>query len=262
MKKFMYSLIITLSITSIIVGNFYYKYKIKETAEAAKIELGTEKPVSIASKTTKNNGNKKVDLTKNLPDTIAQKIKEKHNQQKPVEFVILGSEVNALKEGTWTSILNKELADHYGKDAFNLTVISTEETSNIVFEDQLYKEALTVNPDLVLIEPFLLNDNGNYVIEDTLIYTDKMINDFEKLESKPVIMLQPTNPIYQPKYYAEQVSKLKDYADEEDYIYLDHWTNWPDVDSNEINKYIETNKPNQKGYEVWADFFKKYFIAE
>ncbi|MGD6961112.1 SGNH/GDSL hydrolase family protein [Fictibacillus phosphorivorans] len=263
MKKVMYSLIIALSIASIIFGNYYYKFKINETAEAAKMELSKTKSVSNESSSIKEITKKEeINVTKNLPDSIVSKIQAKQNQQKPVEFVILGSEVNALQEGTWTSLFQKELTNDYGSDAFNLTVITTKETSDIVLEDQLYKEALTLKPDLVLIEPFLLNDNGNYVMEDTLIYVEKIINDFEELESKPVIMLQPTNPIYQPKYYAEQVSMLKDYADNKGFIYLDHWTNWPDVNSNELNNYIESNKPNQKGYMLWAEFFKNYFIAE
>ncbi|MFC0236511.1 SGNH/GDSL hydrolase family protein [Fictibacillus phosphorivorans] len=263
MKKVMYSLIIVLSIASIIFGNFYYKFKINETAEAAKMELRKTKSVSNESSSIKGITKKEeMNVTKNLPDSIVSKIQAKHDQQKPVEFVILGSEVNALQEGTWTSLFKKELTNHYGPDAFNMTVITTKETSDIVLEDQLYKVALTLKPDLVLIEPFLLNDNGNYVMEDTLIYVEKIINDFEELESKPVIMLQPTNPIYQPKYYAEQVSMLKDYADNKGFIYLDHWTNWPDVNSNELNNYIESNKPNQKGYKLWAEFFKNYFIAE
>lgn len=77
-------------------------------------------------------------------------------------------------------------------------------------------------------------------------------------------ILQPSYPIYLPKYYATQVQALKDYAVANNLTYLDHWTAWPATDNSEIKNYLieGQNGPNEQGTQVWTQFLVEYFVKK
>ena len=119
-------------------------------------------------------------------------------------------------------------------------------------------------PDLVLLEPFLLNDNGVVMIDDTLAHIQSIIDQLKSAAPNAVVILQPPNPIYNATYYPRQVERLEAFANENGYPYLNHWPAWLDDQSEELNRYVDpqTDLPTAEGAKVWANALAKRFIAQ
>jgi hypothetical protein len=109
-----------------------------------------------------------------------------------------------------------------------------------------------------------LNDSGKVEISVTLENLSKVIEAMKAENPDSTFILQPSYPIYFPKYYSDQIAALKEYAEENPSTYLDHWTAWPATDNMEIKDYLNKgqNGPNEKGNQVWGEFLVEYFIKK
>jgi hypothetical protein len=91
-------------------------------------------------------------------------------------------------------------------------------------ENNKKQEVSTKKADLILFEPFLLNDNDGMVkIQDSLTHLSKIMKDVEKVNPDTTFLLQPSYPLYGATLYPKQVAELKKYAKENNITYLDHW---------------------------------------
>lgn len=259
MKNVFTALIIIICILSIIVGKVHWNHKIDAAGNSSE-----KQAAALDEKKQESEKEKIKTLTKHLPDQLTEKILLAKSEGKPLKIVAMGSNSTAEGNGTWTSIFQKRLDKAYGKGVFQVIVESygSELSINIV-QQEIYTSALEHQPDIVLLEPFLINDNGKVAIANTLESVDTIIEKFNETSDEVVIMLQPPNPIHNAIYYPDQVIALKQYAEENNYIYLNHWTNWPDYKSDEFLEYVDDNSlPNAKGHQVWADYIGKYFTGE
>lgn len=259
MKNVFTIFIIVLCILTIILGKIHWNYKINAVAGNDNEHPKTEETHKQKSKTDKLDT-----LTKHLPDSLKDKIKQSKSEKTPIKILSLGSNATAEGSGTWTSILQKKLDKAYGQGMFKVDVENFgDELSINIVQKELYKSALEHNPDVVLFEPFLINDNGKVAIQNTLESIDIIINKFQEKNKNIIIMLQPPHPLHKAVYYPNQVKALQEYADEHHYVYLHHWDNWPDYNSDEFLDYVtDDSMPNTKGHQVWADYLGKYFTGE
>lgn len=136
------------------------------------------------------------------------------------------------------------------------------QTSADILAENKQLEFAAEKAQLVVIEPFLLNDNSKIKVEETLANVTKMIEDIKTGNPDTTFILQPSNPIYLPKYYSTQVEALKEYTAANNITYFDHWKAWPATDNPEIKDYLngDQSAPNEKGYQVWARYLIEYFI--
>jgi hypothetical protein len=200
-----------------------------------------------------------------LPSEVQKKIKNAIHTNRPVRLVIVGSKAISSSEKSWPALLKNKLESTYGKQVFEVVVKEYGDmTTKEALEANVDKEIIDAKPDILLWEPFLLNNNGVIEIEDTLQQIDAIIQNIQSALPGVTMMLQPPHPIYNAEYYPVQVEELKTFAKEKGYIYLDHWKAWPDYKSEEINDVVNENTdlPNERGHQLWADFLIRYFIAK
>lgn len=265
MKKIITALICIVCIVSIIAGKIHWDNKINAAANAgSNSQQEKDTPQEKANSKAKD-GKDIAALTANFPEELTSKVEKAIEEEKPLTLLAMGSSATAKGDGTWTTILQEELDKTYGDDVFHIEVKSFGEDLSIdVAQQQKYKEAVEQKPDIFLLEPFLLKDNGKVAIENSLDSVEMIINAMNEESEDTIIMLQPANPIYNAVHYPEQVKALKEYAKENNIIYLDHWKNWPDQTNEEILEYLheEDKSPNEKGQKLWAEYLVKYFTGD
>ena len=266
MKKALIALTCIVCILCILAGKLHWEKKIDKTVEDAKSSVqSVHAEERTNSPADENHSDDLSKLTANFPESLSEKVLNAVQEGETISIVAMGSDATVSGEGTWTNRLQQRLNEAYGEGVFQLTVKSYGDDLSIeVVQQQKYEEVADLKPDILLLEPFVLNDNGLVAIENTLDSVEIIINAVKHASEDAVIMLQPPNPIHNATYYPAQVEALQNYAEEQGIIYLNHWTNWPEQTSEDILNYLneETNTPNEKGHEVWAEYLAKYFTGE
>jgi lysophospholipase L1-like esterase len=265
MKRFFIVSAMLLCIFSIVGGHYYYNKKLEQTASAAKLELSdktsTKEADNKSSKPTADKKEKEEAVFTNAPKEVAQLYKQKKENGESLKIHLVGSKATTTEEGTWAALFTSKMNEVYGQDV-EIKVTSFDELTSLdIRNDQRYSTMLDTKSDVFIIEPFLMNDNKGIRVEDTLFVLNQIVDDIKKANEQSVILVQPSNPIYQPQKYADQVKGLKDYAAQEGITYLDHWENWPSVDDEKIKELYNPDSflPTEKGHQLWADYLINQF---
>lgn len=249
--------VIILCVIAIIGGKLHWNNKLDAPTSAT---IGQ----TAGDDTDKAKSNNLATLTQHLPENLAKKIEQAQEEDTSLTLVAMGSHATAEGEGTWTDILQTRLNEAYGQGLIQVHVESLgDDLSITVVQEEEYANALDLNPDIIILEPFILNDNGKVAIDNTLESISLMIQAIQKEVADAIVMLQPPNPIYNAVHYPSQVLALEEYAEEQNIIYLNHWTSWPDYESDDILDYIdEANElPSDKGHQVWGNYISDYFTG-
>lgn len=258
LKNILTYFVIILCVIAIIGGKLHWNNKLDTPAGAT-----TGQPAD--KNTEKEKSQNVATLTQHLPESLAKKIEKAQEENRSLTLIAIGSHATAEGKGTWTDILQTRLNEAYGRGLIQVVVESFEDDLSVtVVQQEKYTDALESNPDIVILEPFILNDNGKVAIDNTLESVGIIIDAIHKAAPDATIMLQPPNPIHNAVHYPGQVLALKEYAEEQNIIYLDHWTSWPDYESDDILDYIdEANElPSDKGHQVWGNYIANYFTGE
>ncbi|MGM0876415.1 MAG: SGNH/GDSL hydrolase family protein [Bacillota bacterium] len=247
---------------AIIFGNLHWNNKI--SAQGKKV-TNTVEIVDTAQEMPKDEVKQSEILTytSNLPEELQEKVKNAASSGKPLQLVIYGSNATSTEEGAWPDLLSKELNATYGENVFEITVLSNDKTTRDLVIEKTYEEINELQPDILLFEPSMLKDNGLIGIINTLENIQTMVVAWQDANEEMTLMIQPSNPIYSATYYPSEVSQLKDYAEKNDIIYLNHWENWPDLEDAKMEDHLtKSNEPNKSGNKVWAEYVINYFIAK
>ena len=117
--------------------------------------------------------------------------------------------------------------------------------------------------DVVLFEPLTLNSSGVVVVETQHEHIEMFIDRVKDEVEDAVVVLHPPQLLHRAMNYPRQVQSVKSFADSNNIPYIDHWTEWPEINSDELATFLdEDNWPNSDGAEVWANALITYFIAE
>ncbi|WP_404330382.1 SGNH/GDSL hydrolase family protein [Mesobacillus maritimus] len=260
MKRFLVTLLALGCIAVLIVGNKHWKEKTFVAAEKGKqeIPLEVEEPQVDPESFLK--------LTANWPAQAKENYQLALEENRPFTILIAGS-TDALgsDETAWSTIVKKELEQTYG-ETVQVIVKSYDLTSKQFKDKDKLEELIAEKPDVTLLEPFTLMDNGNVMISESHQTIEEIMTGLAEEKPEHVLLLQPPNPLYQANYYPVQVDALQKYADEEKIPYLNHWTAWPNPDKKEIQAYLTKDSqsitPSEKGHQAWAEFVLDYFIAD
>lgn len=241
---------------AIIFGNLHWNEKISAQSEA------NEEQVELVEDVEKKQESADViPYASNLPEGIQEEIRKALDSKEPVKIVIFGtSEI----EGTWIDLFKKELIMAYGEGVFDITAISTgsDSTRDIVNKES-YVGINELNPDILLFEAPMLKDNGNVGITNTLTNLEEIFKSWQAANEDLVLMIQPSQPLYNATFYPSEVRQLQDYTEKKHIIFLNHWENWPDLDNVEMKNYLTNDSEvNDSGFAVWADFLVEYFVAK
>ncbi|MGR3765913.1 SGNH/GDSL hydrolase family protein [Rossellomorea sp. NS-SX7] len=268
MKNFMIVFLFIITVSALAGGKLHWEQKIS-AVQADTIHVDMPKQVVKADSTDKEEEAKKermlkLDRMNYLPPELQQKFREKINQDQQLHLMIIGSSSTSEQKDAWPELLEEKLVEVYGDSLLNVTIKEiANKTSDKVLEEDIHKKLTEQKPDILLLEPFLLYDNGELGMTDRLKNLSVLLKDFKKESPDMTIILQPSNPIYGAHYYLQDEKELEDYAKENKYIYLDHWQAWPDSGKKEMKDYLTTeNLPNKKGNEVWAKYLADYFVRD
>lgn len=154
------------------------------------------------------------------------------------------------------------LEKQYG-NTIEITIFQWDTDSLHFINGEEVDEVTAFAPDMVLNEPFSLNNNSIGVsAEDNLDSIDIFKRQLMEANEDAVLLLQPTHPIYGATYYPRDVEKLKEYAEEKGIPYLDHWKAWPGVESLEKMLVDTKDTSNEEVHSLWAGYLINYFISD
>lgn len=276
----MYLLVLLLCLGSIIAGNIHWKNKLSaqgtiqtnnlETTEQV-IETLESKPevvvpADLEVEPTKQENDKELTTAiQNLPKDIQTKLLTASSIKKPLHLIIYGSASTSEADQAWPKLLAKQLAETYGNDVIKVTIISEDDHTSIdIIRSKSFEKVAKLKPDIVLFEPFTLNDNTAKIsMKNRFDSIDRMINSWKNSNENVSILLQPPNPFYNATYYPDQVNHVKEYATENKITFVDHWGNWPDLTDKKMTEFLtEESRPNDQGNKVWADYLIHYFTSK
>ncbi|MDE8675335.1 SGNH/GDSL hydrolase family protein [Priestia aryabhattai] len=241
---------ILIFISSLVAGKMYWNHQLDKQFES--------KPTRVSAAETEKDMQTE---TKNLPESIVKKLEKAKETGNPVKLVIVGSAPEKDVK-TWGSLLKEKVEDTYGTDLINVELYEYKQMNTLQFvKTKTYEEITKAKPDILLFEPFLLNDNGVVGIDNTLENLDVVMKHIEAENKNLVTIFQPSAPVYEAKNYPNDVKALEDFSKENGYEFVNHWKSWPDYNSKEITEYLTDvpGQPNEKGEQVWAGFLIHYF---
>jgi hypothetical protein len=203
--------------------------------------------------------------TKGLPPFLEGRINKAYDTKQPIDFVIVESGSKAAKGPSWAERLKDNLEKAYGKEIFNTNVQSYKEMTTIDMVGQnLTGKLSSLQPDMVLFETPMIQDNGIVGIQNTFHHLNAILDEIKKSNPRIVLMLMPPNPLYQEEVYPREVAELRKFAQTKGVYYIDHWESWPASNSPELLNYLEKDRrfPNEKGHELWAQTVTRTFISQ
>ncbi|MDQ0206815.1 SGNH/GDSL hydrolase family protein [Alkalicoccobacillus murimartini] len=131
---------------------------------------------------------------------------------------------------------------------------STEALNSNELETLLESEA-----DIVFLESLTLNDNSAVLpLEESEESITELIDQFSSSLPDAEIILFPSNPLLNPRFYLTQIDELSEYAEDLSVHYADHWEAWPDVTDPEIEEYATSGIPTEQGHEILADYMMQF----
>lgn len=199
----------------------------------------------------------------NWPEPVRQQFQQALEQKQPFKILFIGSTALGSQDQGMLKDVIQQLTAAYGSN-LSVAVHTYDVTSNefVTKNDQL--EIAAEKAQLIVYEPFLLNDNNKGSVEDTLNNLSKVIKDVKATNPNTTFILQPSYPLFNAKFYPMQVAKLKQYAEQNQITYLDHWTAWPDSKNPDLNNYLlpDASGPSNKGIQVWSEYLINYFIHQ
>lgn len=237
---------------AIVSGNLHFKERIQSSTNRAEASV-TAVPAAEAAYQT---------YMKNLPSAVQEKIKKSAETNKPIQLVIAGDEATPA-QGGWPQALADKLKEAYGPDMFHVTVKSyPQKTTKQWMDEKIYSEIASLKPDVLLYEPALLTDSGVVEKQESAANTQNIADEISKAVPGVAVLIQPSNPLYQAKYFPAAVQLVKETMQSKGYTYVDHWQAWPAND--DLLKYLAspTGFANDEGQKVWAKYMTEYFVAK
>ncbi|MGD6816666.1 SGNH/GDSL hydrolase family protein [Metabacillus sp. 113a] len=264
MKKTAVVLTALVSISGITAGKLYWNEKIESQTSAVSGKALAE-TAPAADQPAANAMGEAEGLTKNLPPAAAKAIVQAEKTGKPAKLVLFGSDTAYGEKDSWANQFTEQIKAEYPSGLLEIeTIFIKDKTSKEVIGEKLYSKAAEAKPDLLLFEPFILEDNGEVGIRNTFDNLSVMIEGIRSQSKDAVIMLQPSYPLQNAIYYPKEVEQLQEFADKAGYAFLNHWENWPAGDSEEMAAYLQEdgNGPSSKGHSAWAEYLAKVFISK
>lgn len=214
-------------------------------------------------KTNELTSDKLTRLIQQMDNATKEVVLNRFEQNKTVQLLIVGSD--ALNSGSpgYAERLQNNITSAYG-DFFEVDVLPFSGTIT-EFLEQIEDGTINLDNeyDIVLLEPFTVNNNGVVVVEDAfenILTIEKFIQG--NVEDAQLIV-HPSYPIFESVYYPVEVNALKDYSLASGLSYIDHWTVWPNVNDEQLQTYFNEDRTlNSEGASLWTNALSSYFIGE
>lgn len=204
-------------------------------------------------------------FAKSWPESAQQVLEEKLADKQAFHILLVGSDEIGDKELGLITPLQEALANKYDKYV-TIDSITYNETSSDYVNNNEYESMIDKKPDMVIWEPFLLNDNGVVDISTTLLNVNQVINETKDELPDVTFVLMPAHPLYKAGLYPMQANDLQKFAESKEISYWNHWEAWPDSNDLKLKDYYaelgDKSKANEQGFKVWSSYLAKKLISE
>ncbi|KHF39148.1 SGNH/GDSL hydrolase family protein [Halalkalibacter okhensis] len=268
MKNVWFIGLVCLSILGVIFGHHHYKDKLETIAVAAKdvnVEVSEVEPDELDGEEEQSFSMPKESLI-DVGGVVGYWLGQKGGEE-PIRVSYFGSKslvYEADSSKSWTSLVTSELESELGEESITATVIEVgEERSIDVLYSDYVDDVIESAPDILVVEPLLLNDAGVIGIEDSLSNMKKVLATIKEELPDTSIIMTPANPLLDAGYYVKKTEvDLVNFAKKEEYEYANHWKIWPSPDNKkELQKYLNDRRPSEAGHEVWGEFVVGYLMG-
>ncbi|MEH7356277.1 SGNH/GDSL hydrolase family protein [Neobacillus drentensis] len=265
MKNFFTFLLGVACVAVLFFGHSYWNERIKAAPESTSNVSDNKHK---ASTTTAENAAQDEDVlayTTNWPTSAIDRFKQTLSKKQPFKILFVGSPaIGSDTAGTYPTVKEK-LLETFGENNIQVGLKTFKSTSTQLIKSNKQDEIAAEEADLIILEPFILENNAGLVsVVQTLNDISKIMEDIKAKKPETTFMLQPSYPVYKGKFYPNQVAELKKFAEQNQITYLDHWSAWPDTNTEEIKEYLQPDKnaPSDKGNQVWSDFILEFLISK
>lgn len=264
MRKFITTLLGIVSIGVILVGHSHWNKKIEAAsiqAFAASSQLSNYENSLNSSSSTQE---ELLTSASNWPSTAVVAFKKALKEKRTYKVLFVGSPAMGSETTGTFPVIKKKLIETFGKKNIQVGLKTFNSTSTKFISEHHQAEIAAEKADLIVLEPFILLNNGEVLPENTLKDIAMIMDDIRAENPDTTFILQPSYPLFQAKIYPNQVAVLKKFAEENKIAYLDHWAAWPDPNTNAFKEYLlpDGSAPSEKGYEVWSNYLNKYFTNQ
>ena len=202
-------------------------------------------------------------LTANMPADIPALMNNRFDKDEPIRLLIAGSQAISQGGEGGAARLIADFLDAAYEGFIETDILALSGTSKDFLEAMEDTVDWDSGYDLLLFEPFTLNNNGKVIIEDEhrhiLTVRDKLHSYKEDAE----LIIMPSQPIYRPNFYGTQIRSLGKFTETQGIPYINHWDEWPDSTSENISAYLEEDSaPNDMGANAWASAVQRFFGAD
>ncbi|MCI4620635.1 SGNH/GDSL hydrolase family protein [Priestia megaterium] len=216
MKIWINILAVFVFVAALVTGKMYWNNEISEQSPSRPTKIGDSSKMGDGEGTWKQHA-------QNLPKAVTEKIQLAEDTQKPMKLVIVATAPTEAVQATWPALLKKKIEETYGSSLIDIEVHEYKDMTTLQFiKNDTYKEISNTKPDVLLFEPFLLNDNGVVGINNTLENIKVIMRHIEKQNSNLVTILQPSAPVYKANNYPNDGKALEQFAKENSYEYINH----------------------------------------
>ncbi|MBT2730147.1 hypothetical protein J7E63_25150 [Bacillus sp. ISL-75] len=256
MQKFLTALLAVGFLITLYLGQSHWNQERQASAK--------NKPIKQSSTTKIDDQNseeqKLLEFTSNWPTNAVEQFRQSLQADKPFTILFAGSPALGSETDGSFPLIKEQLLKTFGEQHIKVELKTFNSTSTQLLYYKKQTEIADVNADLIILEPFILMNNGEVLIKDTLENTSKIIDDIKKNKPETAFILQPSFPLYQAEIYPHQVEELKKYAQEKQLTYLDHWSSWPDPNTAEMKDYLlpDMSAPSEQGNHVWSEYILKF----
>ncbi|QCJ44772.1 SGNH/GDSL hydrolase family protein [Bacillus sp. S3] len=246
------------------LGHSHWNERIKAAPE--KTSSQTDKQQSGSTQTVQNDASDEDVLayTTNWPVSAVDRFKQTLTEKKPFKVLFVGSPaIGSDTSGTFPTVKEK-LLETYGEKNIHVNLKTFKSTSTQFVNSNKQDEIAAEEADLIVFEPFILQNNGLVLIDETLRDLTTIMDDVKEKKPETTFIIQPSYPLYKAKIYPNQVAELKKFAEQHEIAYLDHWSAWPDTNADGLKEYLQPDQgaPSDKGNQVWSDYMIQFFISK
>jgi hypothetical protein len=269
MKKVLSIIVVVICLILLIFSYMQWKEKINSAKgmEPLLIEEVDSSPDSVDEDDTDDlkpevDVERLLSLTSNQDEVVWSVFMSRLEANQVIDFLIVGSDAMESGEPGYAERLEIRLKEAYG-DTISISTVVFDKATNSFINEMNDAVNFDAGYDVVLFEPLTLNSSGVVVVETQHEHIGMFIDRVKDEVEDAVVVLHPPQPLHRAKNYPPQVQSVKKFAESNDIPYIDHWTEWPDKDSDDLPNFLgENSLPNSDGAEIWANTLITYFIAK
>ena len=258
MKNLIVIVLALLLAAVLVLGNLHWNSRSSEHASTPAISISENSTVAEPE----IDKEYYLEFAAKWPEEANQQLENKLHSNETFKIVLLGSNSIGSDSLGLLNYLKEALSEKYEKHVELESIVYDNTTTDYVLNSENDK-LVALKPDMIIFEPFLLNDNNVVAIPDTISNISSIIEEATAALPDVTFILQPPNQIYDANLYPMQVAALQEYANEQNLTFLNHWEVWPAGNDVTVNNYLNADaRPNESGFKLWSDYLSEYLISE